>query len=129
MYCTFLLVHCVIIIALNKLSRWRNVNTKIFMQKRRINKVLNVFQVPSLYKEQEEALAQFFPKRDVFINLPTSYGKWLTFPAAPVMADTLFRRRRDQHSSRYFTPKSPYGRSSEKSKQIKFISNLRIGST
>ena len=60
--------------------------------KRRINKVLNVFQVPSLYKEQEEALAQFFSKRDVFINLPTSDGKSLIFQAAPVMAYTLFRR-------------------------------------
>jgi superfamily II DNA helicase RecQ len=57
-----------------------------------INKVLNVFQVPSLYKEQEEALAQLFSKRDVFINLPTSYGKSLIFQAAPIMADILFRR-------------------------------------
>ena len=67
-------------------------STPKYLRKRGINKVLNDFQVPSLYKEQEETLAQFFSKRDVFINLPTSYGKWLTFPAAPVMADTLFRR-------------------------------------
>ena len=51
-----------------------------------------MFQVPSLCKEQVEALAQFFSKRDVFINLPTSYGKLLKFQAAPVMADTLFPR-------------------------------------
>ena len=45
-----------------------------------------------MYKEQEEALAQLFSKRDVFINLPTSYGKSLIFQAAPIMADILFRR-------------------------------------
>ena len=54
-----------------------------------VNKVLNVFQVHSLYKQQEEALAQLYSKRDVFINLPTSYGKSLIFQAAPVMADIL----------------------------------------
>ena len=57
-----------------------------------INKVLNVFQVHSLYKEQEEALVQFFSKRDVFVNLPTPYGKSLIFQAAPVMADIILRR-------------------------------------
>ena len=31
------------------------------------------FKYLPLYKEQEEALAQLFSKRDVFINLPTSY--------------------------------------------------------
>ena len=57
-----------------------------------IDKIIKVFQIPSLYQEQEEALTQFFSKRDVFINLPTSYGKSLIFQAAPVMADILNRR-------------------------------------
>jgi superfamily II DNA helicase RecQ len=59
---------------------------------RAINKVLNVFQVPCLYKEQEEALTQLFSKQDVFVNLPTSYGKSLIFQAAPILAYVLFRR-------------------------------------
>ena len=50
-----------------------------------INKVLNVFQVASLYKEQEEALTQLFSKRDVFVNLPTSYEKSLIFQAASIL--------------------------------------------
>ena len=37
-----------------------------------ISKVVDVFKIPSLYKEQKEALIQFFSKRDVFVNLPTS---------------------------------------------------------
>ena len=56
---------------------------------RAVQKVLDVFQIPSLYAEQEEALRQFFSKRDVFINLPTCFGKSLVYQAVPFMADVI----------------------------------------
>ena len=57
-----------------------------------IEKVKNVFGIPSLHAEQEEALRQFFSNQDVFVNLPTSFGKSLIFQATPIMADVLLRR-------------------------------------
>jgi superfamily II DNA helicase RecQ len=57
-----------------------------------IEKVKNVFGIPSLQAEQEEALRQFFSNQDVFVNLPTSFGKSLIFQATPIMADVLLRR-------------------------------------
>ena len=57
-----------------------------------IEKVKNVFGIPSLHTEQEEALRQFFSNQTVFVNLPTSFGKSLIFQATPIMADVLLRR-------------------------------------
>ncbi len=57
-----------------------------------MQKVSKVFEIPSLYPEQKEALCQFFYNRDVFVNLPTSYGKSLIFQATPIMADVLLRK-------------------------------------
>ena len=57
-----------------------------------IEKVKNVFGIPSLHAEQEEALRQFFSNQDVFVNLPTSFGKSLIFQATPIMADVLLQR-------------------------------------
>ena len=51
-----------------------------------------MFGIPSLHAEQEEALRQFFSNQDVFVNLPTSFGKSLIFQATPIMADVLLRR-------------------------------------
>jgi superfamily II DNA helicase RecQ len=51
-----------------------------------IEKVKNVFGIPSLHAEQEEPLRQFFSNQDVFVNLPTSFGKSLIFQATPIMA-------------------------------------------
>ena len=39
----------------------------------------NVFGIPALYDKQKEALENFFSGRDVFVNLPTCYGKSLIF--------------------------------------------------
>ncbi|XP_028413088.1 ATP-dependent DNA helicase Q-like SIM [Dendronephthya gigantea] len=63
-------------------SRWNRV----------VQKVLDVFKIPSLYEEQSEALRQFFSKRDVFVSLPTCYGKSLIYQAVPFMADVIYRR-------------------------------------
>lgn len=57
-----------------------------------IQKVQNVFGISSLYHEQKEALRLFFSKRDVFVNLPTSFGKSLIFQATPIVADVIYKR-------------------------------------
>lgn len=57
-----------------------------------VENVLNVFGIPSLYDEQKDVLIKFFSKQDVFVNLPTSYGKSLIYQATPIMADVLLRR-------------------------------------
>ncbi len=85
------MVHCSLILCHELLIKMAEFKYGNNLWGHAINKVLNVFQVPSLYKEQEEALTQLFLKRDVFVNLPTSYGKSLTFRAAPILADVLFR--------------------------------------
>jgi superfamily II DNA helicase RecQ len=54
---------------------------------RAVQNVLNVFKIPSLYEEQNEALRHFFSKQDVFVNLLTCYGKSLVYQAVPIMAD------------------------------------------
>lgn len=57
-----------------------------------IQKVQNVFGISSLYHEQKDALRLFFSKRDVFVNLPTSFGKSLIFQATPIVADVIYKR-------------------------------------
>ena len=57
-----------------------------------VQNVVNVFGIPFLYDEQKDVLSKFFTKKDVFVNLPTSYGKSLIYQATPIMADVLLRR-------------------------------------
>lgn len=57
--------------------------------------VCNRFGLTSLYAEQSEALCNFFDKKDVFVNLPTCYGKSIIFQAVPIMADVLYRRSKN----------------------------------
>jgi superfamily II DNA helicase RecQ len=90
MYCAFLLFYYSLILCRELLIKMAKIIYGINLWARAIDKVLNVFQVPSLYKEQQEALTQLFLKRDVFVNLPKSYGKSLIFQA--VLADVVFRR-------------------------------------
>ena len=48
------------------------------------------FRVDKLYAQQEDALVQYVCKRrDVFVNLPTGYGKSMIFQMAPFIASKL----------------------------------------
>ena len=48
------------------------------------------FKVDKLYAQQEDALFQFICQRkDVFVNLPTGYGKSVIFQMAPFVASKL----------------------------------------
>ena len=54
--------------------------------------VCNVFGISTLYDKQEEALQHFFSGRDVFVNLPTCYGKSLIFQAVPIIAGLIYKK-------------------------------------
>ena len=54
--------------------------------------VCNMFGISTLSNKQEEALNHFFSGRDVFVNLPTCYGKSLIFQAVPIMADLIYKK-------------------------------------
>ena len=47
--------------------------------------------IPSFKEEQEKAISSFISGRDVFVSLPTGYGKSACFGCLPVMFDCLRR--------------------------------------
>ena len=59
-----------------------------------IERVCDVFKIPSLFPEQEKCLEALFEGKDMYASLPTGYGKSLIFYAAPIVADELFSRPR-----------------------------------
>ena len=49
----------------------------------------NQFHIDEFLPEQEEAIKAFLEGRDLFVNLPTGYGKSLIFQTIPIVADAL----------------------------------------
>ena len=54
-----------------------------------VNIVKRVFSIDILKQEQLEALYNFVCRRDVFVNLPTGFGKSLVFQMAPFVVKEL----------------------------------------
>lgn len=54
--------------------------------------VKTLFQIENIYPEQEKAVRAFFESGNVFVNLPTGYGKSLAFHCLPIVADVLYKR-------------------------------------
>ena len=52
------------------------------------------FEIDNLLPEQENSLPEFLVGRNIFVNLPTGYGKSLIFQCLPIAADALFNRAR-----------------------------------
>jgi len=52
------------------------------------------FELESLLPEQENTLREFLEGRNVFVNLPTGYGKSLIFQSLPIAADALLDKPR-----------------------------------
>ena len=52
------------------------------------------FEIDNLPPEQENALREFPGSQNVFVNLPTGYGKSLIFQCHPITADALFEKPR-----------------------------------
>ena len=59
-----------------------------------VKRVCEVFNVASLYPEQEECLKAICDGKNVYASLPTGYGKSLIFYAIPIIADVMFDRPR-----------------------------------
>ena len=51
-----------------------------------VSGVCSTFGVQKLYPQQEKALSEFLSGNDVFVNLPTGYGKSLIYQMAPLVA-------------------------------------------
>ena len=56
--------------------------------------VKSQFQIGSLFPEQGEAIRAFMEKWNLFVNLPTGFGKSLIFQCIPFVADILYSRPR-----------------------------------
>ena len=52
------------------------------------------FEIDNLLPEQENALREFLGRRNIFVNLPTGYGKSLIFQCLPIAAEALFEKPR-----------------------------------
>ena len=52
------------------------------------------FEIDNLPPEQENALREFLGGQNIFVNLPTGYGKSLIFQCLPITADALFEKPR-----------------------------------
>ena len=47
------------------------------------------FELSDILSEQRESIKAFFDGKDVFVNLPTGYGKSLIFQSLPIVADIV----------------------------------------
>lgn len=59
-----------------------------------LSQVQTQFSIDKLFPEQEESIRAFMEKGNVFVNLPTGYGKSLIFQCLPIVADVLNGRER-----------------------------------
>ena len=50
------------------------------------------FNVENLLEEQQKSLREFLGGHNIFINLPTGFGKLLIFQCLPIAAVALFAR-------------------------------------
>ena len=60
--------------------------------RRAFEAVKKQFEIDSLLPEQENALRNFLGGQNVFVNLPTGYGKSLIFQCLPIAADAFFEK-------------------------------------
>ena len=62
--------------------------------KEALSSVQNQFDIEQLLPEQEQSLRAFIDKGNVFVNLPTGFGKSLTYQGLPILYDVLHSRDR-----------------------------------
>ena len=63
--------------------------------KRAFEAVTRQFNIENLLEEQQKSLREFLGGHNIFVNLPTGFGKSLIFQCLPIAADALFARPRD----------------------------------
>ena len=54
--------------------------------------VKSQFEVPDLLPEQRKAIRSFFQGKNVFVNIPTGFGKSLIFQCLPIVADIVHKK-------------------------------------
>ena len=59
-----------------------------------IDECKSQFKIQHLLIEQKEAIEIFFQKKNIFINVPTGFGKSLIYQRLPFVADVLYERPR-----------------------------------
>lgn len=52
------------------------------------------FEITDVLPEQQDAIKAFFKGKDVFVNLPTGFGKSLIFQCLPLVADIVHDKPR-----------------------------------
>ena len=62
--------------------------------KRAFKAVIRQFNIENLLEEQQKSLREFLGGHNIFVNLPTCFGKSLNFQCLPIAADALFARPR-----------------------------------
>ena len=57
-----------------------------------IKDVCETFGIENFHEEQQKAIDLFFDAKDVFVSLPTGYGKSIIFQSIPVIASSLWKK-------------------------------------
>ena len=57
-----------------------------------VDRVCAIFGIEKLRMEQQKAIDKFFEEKDVFVSLPTGYGKSFIFQAIPVIASLVWKK-------------------------------------
>ena len=69
-----------------KMLRQPNVARSLKVSVKAVSGVCSTFGVQNLNPQQEKAVAEFLSGSDVFVNLPTGYGKPLRYHIAPLVS-------------------------------------------
>lgn len=56
------------------------------------SKTCKTFGIEKFHEEQHKAIEKFFDGKDVFVSLPTGYGKSIIFQSIPVIASHLWKK-------------------------------------
>ena len=64
----------------------QNVARSLKVSVKAVSGVCSTFGVQNLNPQQEKAVAEFLSGSDVFVNLPTGYGKPLRYHIAPLVS-------------------------------------------
>ena len=82
------------------------------------------FEIDNLLPEQEKTRRKFLGDQNIFVNLPTGYGKSLIFQCLPIAADALFEK---PHGSSVLVVISPLRSLMED--QIRHVNNMGVPAT
>ena len=83
--------------------------------------VKNQFELEEIIPEEKEAITSFFEGKNVFVNLPTGFGKSLIFQCLPIVADVIHEKPRGSSVVVVISPLR-----SLMEDQVKYLNNLTI---